>query len=422
MEHVERHIAPGMTHWQHPDFFAFFPAMVSPPAILGELLGSAFNQPGFNWVASPAATELEVVVTNWLVRAFGFPPERFCWSGTGGAVLQPSTTEGMIVAMLGAKSKATQAHGDVQSASTKLVCYYSEQAHFCVVKAARILFIPHMRAVPTKRDPVTGNYPMDVDALVAMIAEDRSKGLLPFFVSGNCGATGTCARDDLVRIGAIARENGLWFNVDAAYAGTAAICPELRGLCKGMGAADTILVNGSKWFNAGGGTTMMFFGEKRYIVCSLNASGVYLENARTSSGMVVDFKDYQLGLGRPFRSLKMWATLQSFGLEGMRATLRRHVALAKLLAAKLVLSGCFEVPITPEFGLVCFRLKNASELQQKELLQRINASNRAFMVQAVAASKTLLRISLAYPQLHESDIDALVKLLVECATKQKSKV
>jgi glutamate/tyrosine decarboxylase-like PLP-dependent enzyme len=406
---ISAHIIPGMTHWQHPNFFAFFPAMLSPPALLGDMVASALNQPGFNWVASPAATELEMITARWVVEAFQLP-QCFSWDGTGGMVLQPSATEAAVVAMLAAKHRALARFEDGeprQSAGGKLVAYVSDQAHFCVEKAARILSIPHFRKIRTIRD-ADFNYPLRRKELRDAIEADVASGLLPFFLSASFGATGICAIDDIADIGPYARERNIWLNVDAAYAGVTCICPELRGMFEPAAeSADSILINGSKWFSMQLSSTFMFFRDREHIVASLNASGVYLANEYTDSHRVVDFKDYHLGLGRPFRALKVYTTFRALGVDGIRATIRRHIHLAKYLHKALSADDRLDTRIPPRFGLVCFRVSlDPDNTSTNALLRAINDKSHMF-VSTELEGRTIIRVSLAHPGLTEKSMDDL---------------
>jgi aromatic-L-amino-acid/L-tryptophan decarboxylase len=415
LEDVKKHIEPGMTHWQHPDFYAFFPAMLSPPALLGDLLSNAFNQPGFNWVASPAATELEIMVTNWLVNAFGFSKD-FLWSGSGGCVLQPSATEAAIVLMLAAKNRAVEGKDDIEKHNIfgRLVAYVSDQAHFCIEKAARVLSIPHFRKLKTHRSEVDGNYPLAADDLRSAIENDVANGLIPFFVSASYGATGVCAIDPVVDLSTVCKEKKLWLNVDAAYAGVTAICPELRDdLAAAAEVADSVFINGSKWCSMMFNCSFLFFRQKSHVVSSLNATGVYLSNPQTDQQQVVDFKDYHLGLGRPFRALKVYSSLRCLGVEGIQATVRRHIILAQYLHKRLEEDSRLWLPVATKFGLVSFTLAGpASPNHSKRcanLLHFLNDTRKKFIVHTVVEGHTMLRISLAHPGLTYSSMDELIQ-------------
>jgi glutamate/tyrosine decarboxylase-like PLP-dependent enzyme len=408
MDEMRDRVLPGVTHWSHPDFFAFFPAMCSNSALLGNLLADSFNQPGFNWMCSPVASEMEALVTDWLVHAMSLPPH-FLMTSEGGAVIQPTATESVIVAVLAAKHRTSLQQGPVSSpayaqAAARLVVYFSEQAHFCVEKAAKVVGIAHIRKVPAPLSSRTKNYCLDVDALADMLRSDVEAGLLPCLVSASVGTTGTCAIDDLEGVAALAKQHSMWFNVDAAYAGVVAVCPEMRHLLAGVETADSLVINGSKWFSMAFNTSFMFFKRKADIVTCLNTSGVYLENKHSDAGTVVDYKDLQLGLGRPFRSLKVYVTLKHMGLEGIRGIVRSHIHHAQRLHDMLQGNSLFDMVVPTQFALVCFRLAGVDDACNKRYLDALNDSGGMFLVHTVVAGRVVLRLSLAYPKFEDADV------------------
>ena len=478
MKDIEYHIIPGITHWQHPRFLPFFPAQLSPSALLGDTVANAFNQPGFSWACSPAASELETIIMDWLVDAFGLPADVFKWSnGAGGGVLQPSATEAVTVAVLAATHCEKNIEAYAQRVElprvkptlnanrgfsngifeekvtllrlariSKLCLYYSDAAHFCIEKAARITCIPYVRKIPSiAADNSDGNYSanstMDIDELEKAVCADLEAGLIPFFVSGNYGATGTCACDDLLRVSNVCEKYKLWFHLDAAYAGVTAICPELRDAMGAYSKADSISINGSKWFYSMFNASMFFFRQRASVVQCLNSTGSYLRNDATVSGSVIDFKDYQLGLGRPFRSLKMYTCMCALGLEGLQANVRRHIALAKLLEFEIRKNSkrfLLEHPrgnrflqlnfLPPAFGLVCFLCQDDSATES--LAKSLNEDKEAnvFVVTTTAPiayadvsprrvikSGSWLRVSLAYPSITTADVTDIAIHIVRVA-------
>jgi len=422
-DEIKDKIIPGMTHWQHPNFFAYFPSQVSPPALLGNMVANAMNQPGFTWASSPAATELEMVTMEWLRKAFDFP-QSMSWKSEGGGVLQPSATEAMITNLIAARNRALDKAGIQQAQHqektallSKMCVYYSDQSHFCIEKAAKVLAIPYLRAIRSLPGE-DGNRPVDIQALKAAILEDEAAGRIPIFISANFGATGVCAIDDLPEIGSFAKQHNIWFNIDAAYAGVVAMLPECRHEMQGVELADSVLINGSKWFSTMFNCSFHFFTSRKDMVTSLNATGVILDNEQTSKQKVFDLKDYHLGLGRPFRSLKLFTTLRSFGLSGMRATLRRHIALAKYTAQQLENTGLFNM-VRVKYGLICFNLVGGEKMesQNQQLLKQLNADKNMHLVHTVVESQgTVLRISLAHPQLDYEHMDKVVAQIAKTAT------
>lgn len=243
-----REIMTGCRHWQHPDFLAWFPCRATPGAVMGEMIASALTNPGFSWHCCPTSTELEVNIMNWLARALGLP-EAMTWNGSGGGVLSSKASEAVTVALLGAKSRRLMLCDTAEervSVASRMVCYISDQAHFCVEKAAAILSIQHVRKVQTRRCD-DGNCPMTGDDLEAMVKQDVADGLVPFFTSVNYGTTGVCATDDFVGVARVCRQYDMWLNLDAAYAGITALCPEMRApIQPALDAVDSLVINGSK--------------------------------------------------------------------------------------------------------------------------------------------------------------------------------
>eukprot|EP00752_Nemacystus_decipiens_P002073 g1984.t1 len=406
MADVESHVMPGITHWQHPRFFGWFPAHSSAPAVLGDMLGSMFNVIGFSWVASPAATELEIVVMDQLGRAVGLP-EVFLSDGDGGGVIQGSACEATLVALIAARTKALK-HMRCESPAgvsdsellAKMTLYTSDQAHSTVQKGANIAGLgSHLRIIPTRTTTTTGTiqtlgedegevgqqcYTLDPKALADAMREDAAAGLTPMFVSATVGTTNTCAVDPVGALGEVCRSFSRqetsdddelaaerlapWLHVDAAFAGSAAVCPENRWILDGIEAADSFLFNLHKWLLVNFDCTGMWVKRSSYLVDALSVTPEYLRTKEYSNKEVIDFRDLQISLGRKFRSLKIWLTMRAFGLDKVRGLLRRHIHLANDFAALIRKDDRFEIIAPVRFGLVCFRLK-ATDAANEELRQ-----------------------------------------------------
>ncbi|KAG5473234.1 hypothetical protein CUR178_03154 [Leishmania enriettii] len=341
-------------------------------------------------------------------------PEAPTWGGgTSGGVLQPSATEPAVVALLTAKNRAEKLKSSKENsiAIGKLICYDSNQAHFCVESAAPILSFSHVRAITTWRE-ADGNCPMHGDDLRAAVKGDVVAGLIPRVVSMNYGTTGVCATEDFEGIAKVCQDYSLWLNLDAAYAGAAGVYPEMRGpLLPAFKRADSVFINGSKWFSLMVSAFFFFFRERKHIVASLNASGIYLANKYMEANEVAGFKDYLLGMGRSFRALRVYTTLRFMGLDGIQATIRCHGALAQflrdLMAARQ--GNIVEFPVKPKFGLVCFRIAERDEANKREhaLLDVAEEERRVMGVQYELDGRVMVRVALAYPALTEKDMEDL---------------
>ena len=310
LEDVDRIVLPGITHWQHPSFFAYFPCNNSGPSILGELLSAGLGVQGMLWSTSPACTEIETHVLDWLVDMLGLP-ECFRSSSSGGGVIQDSASSAALCAVLAARERATGYLSGDQGLTRPLTAYVSTQAHSSIEKAVRIagLGSDHLRLVP-----VDERYAMRADALAELVRADRSAGRTPCFVAATVGTTSSNALDPLRAIGEICRREGLWLHVDAAMAGTAALCPELRGIQDGLELADSYCFNPHKWMFTNFDCDCFWVADRSALVRTLSILPEYLRNAATESGKVIDYRDWQVPLGRRFRALKLWFVIRWYGV------------------------------------------------------------------------------------------------------------
>jgi len=383
---IDKVILPGITHWQSPDFFAYFPANASGPAILGDLLSSALGVQGMLWATSPACTELETHVLDWLVPMLGLP-ERFLSSSTGGGVIQDTASSATLCAMLAARERATQYQSNHSGCSGKLVAYTSSQAHSSVEKAAMIAGIgrDNLRLVA-----VDEKFAMTPNALEQAISADKQNGLTPFFVCATVGSTSSHAMDPLTDIGPICRRHGLWFHVDAAMAGTAALCPEFRFLQSGVELADSYCFNPHKWMFTNFDCDCFFVADREALIRSLSILPEYLRNQATESGSVFDYRDWQIPLGRRFRSLKLWFVIRHYGVEGLQHHIRKHVQLAQEFQSWVQKDTRFEVAAPAPLNLVCFRLRGDDE-QNERLLENLNRNGELYLTHTRLNGRFVLR-------------------------------
>ncbi|MFZ1134915.1 MAG: pyridoxal-dependent decarboxylase [Candidatus Korobacteraceae bacterium] len=383
---VSEVILPGVTHWQSPNFFAYFPANASGPAILGDLLSSALGVQGMLWATSPACTELETHVLDWLVPMLGLP-EKFLSSSTGGGVIQDTASSSALCAMLAGRERASSYTTNLRGANGKLVAYTSTQAHSSLEKAAMIagIGLDNLRRVE-----VDAEFAMNPESLRAQIDKDRKAGLIPFFVCGTVGTTSSNAMDPLPAIAAICREYNLWFHVDAAMSGTAALCPEFRRYQQGVELADSYCFNPHKWMFTNFDCDCFYVADRKALINTLSILPEYLRNQATESGAVIDYRDWQVPLGRRFRSLKLWFVIRHYGVEGLQFHVRQHVALAQQFADWVRNDDRFEVVAPAPLNLVCFRYRGSDE-QNKLLMDRLNQSGDLYFTHTRLADRFVLR-------------------------------
>ncbi len=382
-------ILPGMTHWNHPGWFAYFPGNNSPPSILAELLTAGLGAQCMSWATSPAATELEQVTMEWLRQMLGLPAE-FVGS------LQDTASTATLVALLSARERAT---GDVSgargmaAATAPLTVYASREAHSSVDKGVKLsgIGLDHLRHIP-----VDSAFAVDPAALERAIAADREAGLTPACVVATIGTTSSTAIDPVPAVAEICRRHGIWLHVDAAYAGAAAIVPELRHRFAGMELADSLVFNPHKWLLTNFDCTAYFVRDPEALLRTFQASPEYLRTRYDAE--VVNYRDWGIQLGRRFRALKLWFVLRSYGVEGLREMIRGHVALAQELAGWVSRRPDFEVMAPVPFGLVCFRYrpegKSEEELDavNQELMTRANARRRFHLTHTRLSGRYAIRL------------------------------
>ena len=384
---VERIILPGITHWQSPNFYAYFPTSTSGPAILGDLLSTGLGVQGMLWSTSPACTELETHVLDWLVPMLGLP-EKFLSSSTGGGVIQDTASSASLCALLAARERATQYGSNRKGCDGRLVAYASTQTHSSVEKAVKIagLGSDNLRAIE-----VDQNFALRPDALARQVEADKKAGLLPCFVCATVGTTSSNAIDPVREIARICKEHNLWLHVDSAMSGTAALCPEFRFLHDGMEFADSYCFNPHKWMLTNFDCDCFYVADRKHLIQTLSVLPEYLRNQATESGAVIDYRDWQIPLGRRFRSLKLWFVIRHYGIEGLQEHVREHIRLAQQFADWVRSDSRFELAAPVPLNLVCFRLRSGDNDNQK-LLDALNQSGNLYLTHTRLDGKFTLRL------------------------------
>jgi aromatic-L-amino-acid decarboxylase len=398
---MDEKILPGITHWQSPNFFAFFPANGSGPSILGDLLSSGLGVQGMLWATSPACTELETHVMDWLAEMTGLP-EAFLSSSTGGGVIQDSASSATLCALLAARERATAGASNRRGCNGKLTAYATSQAHSSIEKGIRIAGIG---SEMLRQVEVDEKYAMRPQDLSRRLAEDRTAGLKPFFLCAAVGTTSAGAADPLPEIGRICREQGVWLHVDGAMAGTAALCPEFRPLFAGLELADSYCFNPHKWMFTNFDCDCFWVARRADLIGALSILPEYLRNQASQSGAVIDYRDWQVPLGRRFRALKLWFVIRSYGLEGLRHHVREHVALARQFAGWVKDSPDFELAAPAPLNLICFRHRGGDEANQK-IMDRLNGSGELYLTHTKLDGRLTLRMSIGVTTTRERHVRA----------------
>ncbi len=368
IEEFEKKIIPGITHWNHPSFFAYFSITSSQAGILGELLTAALNVNGMLWKTSPSLTELETLSLRWLRDALGLPGDLF-------GIINDTASINVLLALAAARESLglnVRSEGLAGRDLPPLRVYLSELTHSSAEKAALALGIGQTNVV---KIPVDEALKMRADALEDAIARDRAAGMLPCVIVATVGTTSFASVDPIRAIGEIARREGIWYHVDAAYAGSAMICPEFRVHWDGIELADSLTTNPHKWLFIPIDCGVLYTRRPDILRQTFSLIPEYL---RTTDTAEINYMDYGLQLGRRFRALKLWLVLEHYGLERMRSVIRDHVKLAERLAAEIEKREDLELMAPQSFSVVVFR-KKEGDAATMELLERMNASGKLFV-------------------------------------------
>lgn len=399
---LDRIIVPGLTNWQSPNFFGYFPANASGPSVLGDLVSSGLGVQGMLWATSPACTELETHVLDWLVEMLGLP-EHF----RGNGVIQDSASSATLCAVLAARDRVSPTID-----RAKLRAYASNQAHSSVEKGLRVagLHVDQLRLVD-----VDDAFAMRADALAAAIADDLADGLVPFLVVATVGTTSSAAIDPVADIVAAVARHNVWVHVDAAYAGAAAVEPALRLLVNaGLDGVDSWCFDPHKWLLTNFDCDVFYVADRGALISSLSVLPEYLRNAASDSGAVIDYRDWHVPLGRRFRALKLWFVIRHYGVEGLRAHVNGHVESARWLASMVDRDDRFERVAPADLSLVCFVHRDGDE-ESERLLRAVNATGRALLTHTRLHDRYVVRVAIGGTYTERRHVEALWALIDQFA-------
>jgi aromatic-L-amino-acid decarboxylase len=412
---VERQILPGITHWNHPAFFAYFSISSSAPGILGEMISATLNVNGMLWRTSPAATELETVVLDWLRQLLGLPEGLF-------GVIQDTASASSLVALAAAREAVPglEARRRGLVGQARLRMYASEHAHSSIEKAAIVLGVGQEGF---RKIPVDEEFRMDPEALAQAVAEDRSAGWMPFAVAATVATTSTTSVDPVPAIADVCEREGLWLHVDAAYGGAAAILPECRHVLDGCDRADSLVVNPHKWLFVPIDLSAFYTRRPEIVRSAFSLVPDYLRTPE--DGFAPNLMDYGVSLGRRFRALKLWMVLRAFGREGIMERLREHLRLAGLFRSWVEADPHFEVMAPTPLSVVCFRAlfpgRDDAEHDRlnDEVVEVINATGEVFLSPTKLRSRTALRLAVGNIRTEERHVRRAWDLLCETAAARR---
>nr|UUJ74935.1 tyrosine decarboxylase [Cephalotaxus hainanensis] len=411
---VKEKIIPALTHWQSPNFYAYFPAGLSTASFMGEMLSSGLAIVSLTWMTSPAATELETIVCDWLGKMLNLPEPFLSSSGKGGGVIQGSASEAVLVSLLAARNKALKKFGT--DSVDKLVVYISDQTHCSIEKACKIAGISqnNLRVLPTSSFT---NYALFPEIVAQFIMKDISDGLHPTFLCATIGTTSSTAVDPLQKLAKLAREHDMWFHVDGAYGGAACICPEYQHYLVGVEDADSFDMNPHKWLLTNFDCSALWVKDSKALIEALYTDTEVLRNKPSDSKLVIDYKDWQIPLGSRFRSLKLWMVLRLYGISNLQAYIRNHIGLAQYFENLVTRDSRFEVMAPRTFALVCFRVlppandPDDGHTLNSSLLDAVNESGRIYLSHTVLSGMYTLRFSVGGTLTEVQHVIAAWKLL-----------
>ena len=374
LEDIDSLIMPGITHWQSPMFFGYFPINTSGPSILADLISSGLGINGMLWETSPACTELETHVLDWLAVMLNLP-DHFMFQNGGGGVIQDTASSASLCAMIAAREKKNNGNSNLFGCRERLTAYVSSQTHSSVEKAAMVAGIgsKNVRLIDVNND-----FSMNISSLKKQIIKDAKDGYIPFFVCATIGTTSSNAIDSVYEIGKICDKYKLWVHVDAAMAGTATLCPEYQYMHKGLEYADSYTFNPHKWMLTNFDCSCLFIKNRDELISALRIMPEYLNNQSSKSGEVIDYRDWQIPLGRRFRSLKLWTVIRYYGIEGLQNYVRHHINIAQQFLSWVKSDERFEIMAPAPLNLICFRAKGSDKLN-KDLLNYINNSGEIYI-------------------------------------------
>ncbi len=385
---IHRVVIPNIASWQHPKWFAYFPANTSYSSILGELLSAGLAQQGMSWITSPACTEVETLMLDWMHELLALPERFRSTSQLGGGVIQGSASEATLVAILAARWQATNGKVNADGDTSRLVAYSSSQAHSSIEKGLRIAGIGTSNIRQVAHD---ATFALDPAAFAEQVEADVAVGLVPFFVCTTHGTTSSMAFDPTAAIADVCDRHDIWVHVDAAMSGIAALAPELRWVNDGLDRADSYVTDPHKWMGINFDCSLFWTADRAALLGALSILPEYLRSQAAASGQAIDYRDWQIPLGRRFRALKLWFALRLDGVQEIQGFIRRNVADTQELAGLVEVDHRFRIMAPHDLNLVCVQYRDSASTDA--LIEAINASGTANVTRTVLDGEVVMRVS-----------------------------
>ena len=387
---LDRIVMPGITHWQHPSFFGYFPGNSSYASILGELASAGLGVQGMSWVTSPACTEVETLMLDWMGELLGLPDRFRSTSESGGGVIHGSASEATLASILAARWRVSGGEVNHLGDTTKLVAYATSQSHSSIEKGLRIAGIGTNQLRVVAHD---GGFAMRAKALAEAVEDDLAAGLQPFWVCSTHGTTSSMAFDPTSAIADVAERHNMWLHVDAAMCGIGALATEHRWVNDGLDRADSYCTNPHKWMGINFDCDLFYTADRVALLGALSILPEYLRSAAAESGAVIDYRDWQIPLGRRFRSLKLWFSIRDGGAVEAATMIRRHVAITRELIDWVRADDRFEILTTSPLNLICIAHRDGNDTTDR-IVDEANRSGRALFTRTVLDGRSALRFSI----------------------------
>lgn len=414
MADIERVVVPTITHWQHPSWFAYFPSNTTYPSILGELLSAGLGVQGMSWVTSPACTEIETLMLDWMQELLDVPDHFRSTSERGGGVIQGSASEAALVAILAARWKATGGDVNATGDTSRLTAYISAHAHSALEKGLRIAGIGTDRVRIIDHDE---NFAMRPEVFAAAVEADVLAGFVPFFACTTHGTTSSMAFDPTAALADACDVHDIWLHVDGAMSGIAALVPEYRWVNDGLDRVASYATNPHKWMGVNFDCTLFWVTDRAALLGALSILPEFLRSEAAESGRAIDYRDWQVPLGRRFRALKLWFTIRLDGVESIRERIRRDVTLTQELAASVTADDRFEIVAPHPLNLLCLRVAGTMDEPTDELISAINAGGESHVTRTVLDGRSVMRVSIGARTTERHHVEAFWRSLEDAVTR-----